>query len=1156
VTRPGRQSIRARTRSWLALCVVACSCALTARQAASSAAQTAEGVTRLEAGAAIGREISGGRVHVYQMTLSEGQYERVLVEHRGIDLVARVLGPDGAVQIETESRGRDGRDVLALTAERSGAFDIKLEPRYPKAPAGTYEIAIGEPRAASERDRLLYEAHRQSSESARLYRSSSYDSAQLLAERALETREHVLGPDHPDVAASLEFVGLICAARSDFDGAETLYLRALAIYEKAPGRDPVAIAEVLDNLAKSYTAKANYAQAERLAKQALSMREAALGADHFLVAASLGTLAEVYVAKRDLPSAQVFSDRALEVAGKAYGPDDLTYTDFMNLAGRVQVDLGNYSRAEELLSQALHVRERVAGSDSLEASDSMYGVGYLALIKADNNIKAEQMLSRALAIKEKIAPDQLQVGASLNGLGLIAYRRRDYSAAETYFKREIAITEKTAGPSHPQVAHALNNLGLVYWRQDDYARATELFGRALELCEKIYGPDSLNVALALANLGIMAKETGDYERGEAFYERALAIKERVYGKQHPAVAQSVEDLGILYRDAGDYVRAEPMFLRALEITKGALGVDHPTVARHLRNLAQLYSAKGDLPNALGSLRRAAAIEEKDLPLDLAIGSERQKLAYFGPFGRTLEEIISFQARQDFGDGGARDLAATTLLQRKGRVLDAMADGLGALRHRSNTEDLGLLGQLDTATSQLASTVLNGPQRISLVEHQQRITALTEQRDALENAVTRRSAGYYERTDAVTLEAIKSAVPADAALIEFAVYRPHDPKKAVENVTGFEEPRYVAYVIRSLGDVRWKDLGPARDIDRAVDAWRQALRDPARSDATQLARALDEKIMQPVRAMTGEAIHLLVSADGQLNLIPFEALVGEQGRYLVERYAISYLTTGRDLLRLRVPRGSRSEPVVVANPFFGEPAAAQMAGTPLPALKSVGARTARRSMTTAADLSSVYFAPLTGTGLEARTIKSLFPDARLLTGSGATKAALKQVNAPSILHIATHGFFLQETGREAIQNPLLRSGLALSGANLSDSATEDGILTALEASNLNLWGTKLVTLSACDTGVGEVKNGEGVYGLRRAFFLAGAETLVMSLWPVSDSVTREMMTTYYGGLKTGLGRGEALRQAQLAMLMRKNRQHPFYWASFIQAGEWANLDGQR
>jgi CHAT domain-containing protein len=197
---------------------------------------------------------------------------------------------------------------------------------------------------------------------------------------------------------------------------------------------------------------------------------------------------------------------------------------------------------------------------------------------------------------------------------------------------------------------------------------------------------------------------------------------------------------------------------------------------------------------------------------------------------------------------------------------------------------------------------------------------------------------------------------------------------------------------------------------------------------------------------------------------------------------------------------------------------------------------------------------------------------LRLGAGATEQALKSLQAPRILHIATHGFFLQDSGApEAkpspegtralnatarIDNPLLRSGLAFAGANLPRTSGDDGILTALEAANLNLWGTKLVTLSACDTGIGVVRNGEGVYGLRRAFFLAGGESLVMTLWPVSDLITREMMTGYYAGLKEGLGRGAALRRMQLQMMKRKGRAHPFYWASFIQAGEWASLDGQR
>jgi CHAT domain-containing protein len=191
----------------------------------------------------------------------------------------------------------------------------------------------------------------------------------------------------------------------------------------------------------------------------------------------------------------------------------------------------------------------------------------------------------------------------------------------------------------------------------------------------------------------------------------------------------------------------------------------------------------------------------------------------------------------------------------------------------------------------------------------------------------------------------------------------------------------------------------------------------------------------------------------------------------------------------------------------------------------------------------------------------------------------------LLHIATHGFFLEDlyltstSGRGAqalnddlqrtlldlepeqlerrgvrIESPLLRSGLALAGAN-EHKEDDNGILTALEVTGLNLWGTKLVVLSACDTGVGEVKNGDGVYGLRRALALAGAETQLMSLWAISDSATRELMVAYYRKLQQGQGRGEALRRVQLEMLKQARWRHPYFWASFIQSGAWANLDGK-
>jgi CHAT domain-containing protein len=229
-----------------------------------------------------------------------------------------------------------------------------------------------------------------------------------------------------------------------------------------------------------------------------------------------------------------------------------------------------------------------------------------------------------------------------------------------------------------------------------------------------------------------------------------------------------------------------------------------------------------------------------------------------------------------------------------------------------------------------------------------------------------------------------------------------------------------------------------------------------------------------------------------------------------------------------------------------------------------------------DFSRVYFGPLPATAEEARALGKILSGATILMREQATEDAIKKVDAPEILHVATHGFFLEgvmsplpddvrglvvkkdgsqtsPTPTMRIDNPLLRSGLAFAGANQRQSGSEDGILTALEAAGLNLWGTKLVVLSACNTAVGEVKTGDGVFGLRRALVIAGAESQVMSLWPVSDQATRDLMIAYYKAMQAGRDQAEALRRVQLRMIAQRNYQHPYYWAAFIHSGRWNNVN---
>ena len=998
--------------------------------------------------------------------------------------------------------------------------------------------AVQEPTSASAQ---LTEAERQDSLAIRSRSADDYPAAIAHSEQALALRQRALGADAIEVARSLVLVGQLNDRLAKYEVAERLYLRAQSIVERRAELDELLLAEIRDSLAANYIARARFREAEPLVNDALAVRERILGANHGLVAASLGTLADLHHESANVQEARLAADRALDIAAKAYAPTDVRLAEFIDRAARSQLALGDFSRAEQLYRQSLAIRQADGGNDTLAVAESVGGLARVAIL-ANDNVKSEELHRRSLAIKEKVlGSDHPQVANDLFNLGLIHYRRRDFAQAATLYAKVLAIREKTLGDSHPVIALTLNNIGLVYWRQLDYARAEDFYRRALELAERLYGPDSLRVANPLGNLGIIAKETGDYARAEALYLRGLAIKEQHLGRDHPDLIPIVESLGILYRDRGDYARADDMFRRTIQLTTMSLGAEHPFLARHYANVGHLNLAMEKWDEAFAAQERSLAIEELNIPLNLAIGSERQKRAYFEPFSENLEEIISFHVQRATEHAGARDLAISTLLRRKGRVLDALADSWSAFRNRSGADDRVRLDRFSRVTADLAAAVLSGSKP----------SALAAEREQLEIELQRRSAGYLEPSKPLSLGAVQAAIPGDAVLIEFAVYRHFNPHAAVERGNQFGAPRYAAYVVPSQGATHAKDLGPAAEIDGLVDRFRAMLADPAHSEVTRAARLLHEKLIAPLQPLFGDAKHLVISPDGQLTLIPFEALRDVDGRYLVEGRLVSYVTTGRDLVRMLAPRPPAGRAVVFADPAFDgrptDPSAAKLARDRRASLPS-----SRRSITTGKDLSATYFAPLAGTASEAERIRKLFPNMELRIGADASEQALKNLQAPQILHVATHGFFLQE----GIENPLLRSGLALTGANLPRTSGDDGLLTALEAANLSLWGTKLVTLSACDTGLGVVRNGEGVYGLRRAFFLAGAESLVMSLWSVSDLVTREMMTGYYAGLNEGLGRGAALRRMQLQMMKRNGRSHPFYWASFIQAGEWASLDGRR
>ncbi|MCA1634395.1 MAG: CHAT domain-containing protein [Acidobacteria bacterium] len=920
--------------------------------------------------------------------------------------------------------------------------------------------------------------------------------------------------------------------------------------------------------------KGEYAKAVASTQRALEIKERVLPPNDFSLTISLNNLGLFNFQIGNYEKAEALLQRALSIyENSPHHPQYLRISSTLHSLVAIYYLRGDHAKAEWALRRALAVQEQAYGAGSGEVAYTLTVLAEHYRITGDY-VQAELLIQRAVALAEKAADEKQPVAGTtletaLLALAVLYIEKGDYDRAEAALERERAILEKL-GPDYP--ADHLDALARVSRLKGEFDKAEQASLRAIALLEKLHGPDHFYVAAPLLSLATLYYQRGEYAKAEPLLQRALAISQKAAGTGEPIAASVLDLLGNVQSAKGEYAKADRLFHEALTLREKLFGPKHPAVAQTLDNLATLSAAKGDGAQALRFQARANEIDEHNVSLNLTTGSERQKLIYLRTLSDKVDKTISLQARFAPGDGRAREQAIALVLQRKGRVLDAMTDSLASLRRHLKVEDQELLGQLNATTAQLSRLVLHGSEHMPPAEQRKRITTLEEQKEKLEAEISRRSAGFYNRPQPVTLAAVRQTIPAGAALVEFAVYRPFDPKRP-DNQTAYGEPRYVAYVVRGQGEVQWKELGEAKEIDDAVAALRGALGDPRRKDARHLARALDEKLMRPVRALAGDASQLLISPDGQLNLMPFEALVDERERYLVERYAFTYLTSGRDLLRMQVVRESRAKPTVVADPTFDGPGATQMARVDAARRPGAPGGGRRRSVTAARSLSEVYFAPLGGTADEAGTIQRLFREVNMLTGARATESALKAVEAPRVLHVATHGFFLQDTRTAAadnrpaatrgvnasarIENPLLRSGLALAGANARGAGGEgdDGILTSLEASGLNLWGTKLVVLSACDTGLGEVRNGEGVYGLRRAFVLAGAESLLMSLWPVSDYSTRRLMTSYYENLvRHGMGRATALRQVQLKMI--GEGRHPFYWANFIQTGEWANLEGER
>ncbi|BBD62071.1 peptidase-like protein [Nostoc sp. HK-01] len=976
---------------------------------------------------------------------------------------------------------------------------------------------------SQEQPAALKEAEELNQQVIKLYKEGKYSTAIPLAKQALDIREKVLGKEHPLVATSLNNLAELYRIQGEYQQAEPLYQRSLAIREKILGKEHPDVATSLNNLAVLYDSQGKYQQAEPLYQRSLAIWEKVLGKEHPLVATNLNNLAELY---------------------------------------RRQ---GKYQQAEPLYQRSLAIREKVLGKKHPDVANSLNNLAVLYNAQGKYQ-QAEPLLLRALAIREQVlGKEHPDVAVSLGNLAELYKAQGKYQQAEPLYLRSLAILEKVLGKEHPLVANSLNNLAALYRAQGKYQQAEPLYLRSLAIRKKVLGKEHPLVANSLNNLAELYKAQGKYQQAEPLYLRSLAIRKKVLGKEHPDVATSLNNLAELYKAQGKYQQAEPLYLRSLAIREKVLGKEHPFVATSLNNLALLYQAQGDITLATDFLRRGLEVQAQNLNLIFAVGSEKSKQDYIRTFSGTTDATVSLSLQEARNNPAAASLALTTVLRRKGLVLDAVADNIQILRAQldKNPETQKLFTQWLQVQQQLSALVYSQPDK-QTANLKTQLEQLEAEREKLEAAISTKSAEFRQQTQPVELAAIQAKIPKDAALVEIVQYEPFNAK-AKTNAQKWGKPRYGAAVLRSTGEPKWADLGEAAEIDQLAIDFRAAL--ATGRTFKKLARTLDEKLIAPIRPLLGDANHILVSPDGQLTLIPFEALKDEQDKFLIQRYAFSYLTSGRDLLRFGSNNNNASAPVVLADIDYDNQKQT------VASAKTSGSRGLQNRRS--GDLANLIFDPLANTKDEAAAIKKVLPNAKLLLGKDATETAVKQLQSPSILHLATHGFFIADieqnlnasldlelTPRQPkileVENPLLRSGLALAGFNKRKQATnndDDGVLTALEIAGLDLRSNQLVVLSACDTGKGDIKVGDGVYGLRRALVIAGSQSQVLSLWQVNDEATKELMVKYYQNLQAGKGRHEALRAAQLELLNSQEYKEPYYWAAFVPSGNWTPLNNR-
>jgi len=884
----------------------------------------------------------------------------------------------------------------------------------------------------------------------------------------------------------------------------------------------------------------------------------------FRLAAALNNLGQVLQIQGDFVGARELFERSLKIR-REHGPPDEVARALNNLAYLLQ-EQGELDAAAAMYRESLQRWRELVGEHHVEVALAHNNAGHVELIRGDYSA-AKTSFTKSVRIWREVSPEHPSLATSLGNLAVAAMNTGDFEASRILFEETLAIIETTLGTDHLMAGRAQNNLGNLLQAQGDLLGARKRLLRSLEIHQAL-GPDHYGVASVVNNLGLVAAKAKDIETAVPLFERALAIHRAKPGRdvEH---AVTLNNISSALLQQGKFALAISTAQESIDVATTSVGPNHPVVANALLQLARGQRELGRTADAVATLERAVEIagtsprksvlssvlsalavtrhangddsqvldlydealrhDQEQLDLIDAL-SEREALAFVPQLRHSLDPWLRLQPDVE--------IAWSQVIRVKGIVAARARDARAAAV--TDPESAAIAQELANARKHLAQLQLSGgpPEEIA---------QLASAGERLERDLLKRSAIHrktWAQADASPAE-ICAALPAGAALVDFFRYEREE-----------DVQHYLAF-IAIAGDCRFRrvDLGPALPIEEAVASWRATLVDSKQiaSRVDSRGERLTELIWTPIGAEIGEVSQVLVVPDSALAAVPLAALPIGDGRYLLEDLAITYLDRAADILERREPIGDLGRALVIGGIDHGAGEVSGQSGfggalapcnnrnwEHLPGALAEAEALTRRWNRSHKDAPSIY-----------------------LTGSDATESTVAaNLSGKALVHFATHGFFATGQCRSALDgdggfNPMLLSGLVLAGANRAADplADTDGILTAAEVSGLDLRGTHLVVLSGCETGLGEIESGQGILGLRRAFSVAGAHSLIMTLWAVGDEETAMLMEDLYKHYlhqRRPLPASDALRTAQLEMLRRQRADgdvRPASWAAFVAAGDW-------